>query len=408
MACRRARPRRIRPRTSPSVSRRRGRNQVETEYAKLLTDDFRFHFSAASDPLLVDLYGNNWKRADEIDAVTHLFHGFRNAASDSIPGASTIDITLTGVQYTNDFDHPDSTAQYKKMVITSFNAAIEVPTTPEAITFPISSRQELYLVRGDAAVLPAGTAADSSRWYVRRWEDLSTSTAFGKGPVINPSQTSSLGRVKALFHDPPAPVEPPDGLPAGTPQADSPSNLTARLEATWESQVVNEYAKLLTGDFRYHFSADADPLLANQYPNWGLDDEVESTKHLFEGFTNSMGETVPAASRIDLTMSGVIYQDDSQHPDSTAYYRKIVMVSLNGLIEVPTYLDPIFYNVSARHELYVVRGDAAVLPAGTPGEANRWYLRRWDDLATPVASKGPVIHPASVATLGAIKAQYRF
>jgi len=156
-------------------------SQVETEYAKLLTDDFRFHFSPASDPVLVETYGNNWKRSDEIEALTHLFHGFTNAESDTIPGANSIDVTLTGVQYAYDFEHPDSTAQYKKMVITSFNAAIEVPTEPEPSTFPISSRQELYLVRGDAAVLPAGSPADSSRWYVRRWEDLSTLQLFRQG-----------------------------------------------------------------------------------------------------------------------------------------------------------------------------------------------------------------------------------
>ena len=139
-------------------------NQVEGEYAKLLTDDFRFHFSAASDPTLVAVYGDNWKRADEIDALTHLFHGFTNAVSDTVLGASSIDVTLIGVQYANDPEHPDSTRQYQRIVITDFAGDIEVPTTPDPTSYQISSRQELYLVRGDAAALPAGSLADTTRW----------------------------------------------------------------------------------------------------------------------------------------------------------------------------------------------------------------------------------------------------
>jgi hypothetical protein len=384
-------------------------SQVEGEYAKLLTDDFRFHFSSASDPGLDALYGDNWKRADEIDAITHLFDGFTNADSVALPGASGIDLTLTGLQYQSDFEHPDSTTQYKKLVITQFNATIEVPTAPDPTTYPISSRQELYLVRGDAAVLPAGALADTTHWYVRKWDDLSVSTAFAKGPVINPSQTTSLGHVKAHYHDAPAPVEPPDGLPAGTPQADSPANLAARLEATWESQVATEYAKLLTGDFRFHFSADSDPSLVDQYgDNWGADDETTSISHMFDGFTNTKGMPIPGASRIDMTMYGVSISDDSQHADSSAYFRKMDVVLLECVIEVPiAQFETVTYVISSRHELYLVRGDAAVLPAGAAADPNRWYVRRWDDLSTGYAIKGRVINPTQPKTLGSIKSAYR-
>lgn len=384
-------------------------NEVETEYAKLLTDDFRFHFSASSDPLLVQAYGDNWKRADEIAALTHVFHGFINAHSDTIPGASAIALSLVGVQYAADFDHPDSSTYYKKVVVALFDGMFEFPSDPSSITYPISSRQELYLVRGDAAVLPAGMAADSTHWYVRRWDDLSVSITSRKGPVLNPTTPVTLGRLKAQFHDAPPPVEPPDGLPAGTPQADSPLNLATRLEATWEAQNVTQYAKLLAADFRYHFSAATDPMLVDRYPNWGLDDEVESTQHLFDGFTNSLGEPVPGASRIELAFSGVSNGDDFQHADSTDHYRKLVIVLLDGLIEVPDFYGATTFNISARHELYLVRGDAAVLPPGAIADATRWYVRRWDDLSTTMsARKGPVIHPASTATLGGIKSLYRY
>jgi 5-keto 4-deoxyuronate isomerase len=375
-------------------------SQVETEYAKLLTDDFQFHFSVASDPDLVVAYGHDWDRAHEIAALTHLFDGYTTSSSEVVPGASTIDLAFTGLQYGTDPDHADSTAQYQRLVITDLGGLIEISTTPST-AYQISSRQELYLVRGDAAVLPAGAVADTTRWYVRGWEDLSVFYASRKGPTETSSLTS-LGRVKSLYHDPPT-------LPAGTPKPDSPEHLVARLDATWEAKELTEYVKLLTDDFRFRFSIQTDPSLVDQYGNnWDRDDEVAALTHLFEGFTDTDGNPIPAASRIDLTWTGVSDQDDFQHADSTAHYRKLVVLNLDGTFEVPGSVETFVYRVSAREELYIVRGDAAVLPAGTTADPTRWYLRRWDDLATGVAArKGPIINPASPVTIGSLRAHYR-
>jgi len=206
------------------------------------------------------------------------------------------------------------------------------------------------------------------------------------------------------------PVVPPsDGLPDGTPQADSPAHLMQRLEATWESEVEAQYELLLTNDFRYTFSAAADPELANLYPNWGRTDEVTAITHLFTGFVNTSGTPISAASLIDMTLNGVQQGTDLDHADSTAYYQRIIVTSLDAVIEVPVAgSDPIFYHISSRHEYFLVRGDAAVLPSGTSPDSTRWYLRRWDDLSPPPpTSKGPVINPAQPKTLGSIRAQYR-
>ena len=68
----------------------------------------------------------------------------------------------------------------------------------------------------------------------------------------------------------PPPDDGESGLPENTVPADSPQNLMARFQATYEYQVQPEYVKLLTNDFRYTFSADTDPTLVAQYgPNWG-------------------------------------------------------------------------------------------------------------------------------------------
>ena len=180
------------------------------------------------------------------------------------------------------------------------------------------------------------------------------------------------------------PIDPGgDGhVPGDTPLNDSPQNLMIRFEKSYEFQNLAIYSKLLTSDFRYTFSLASDPLLVDQYPNWGLDDEVQSTQHLFDGFTNTHGDFIPAASRIDMTLQGVQYTSDFTHADSASHYQKVIVTSVEMQIEVPGSAgDPLVYNISARHEFYIVRGDAAVLDAGQEARADRWYIRKWDDLS---------------------------
>ena len=70
----------------------------------------------------------------------------------------------------------------------------------DEIVYSINARQEFYLVRGDAAVLPTGATADTTRWYIRRWEDLAAPPAgVRKGPVINPAAGTTYGKVKASY-----------------------------------------------------------------------------------------------------------------------------------------------------------------------------------------------------------------
>jgi len=193
---------------------------------------------------------------------------------------------------------------------------------------------------------------------------------------------------------------PPEDIPVPPPplpEADSPQNLMLRFEGVYELQSAVNYEALLTSDFRYTFSLASDPLLVNQYPNWGRDDEVESTRHLFEGFTTTTGELLPAASRIEMTLNGVQYGQDYTHPDSGEHYMKVVITSVHLVIDVPVGPSGTSYDVTGRHEFYLVRGDAAVLDPGQVARADRWYLRRWDDLSPGVGA--PV--PAADIVIGA-------
>lgn len=201
----------------------------------------------------------------------------------------------------------------------------------------------------------------------------------------------------------PWPVPPGDG-----PQADSPVHLVQRLERNWEFMDLPEYRKLLAEDFHFRFSPLSDPLLVDQYPNWDVVDETASARHLFEGFTNTAGELIPAATQIQLTLVGIAVEDDSAHADSTAHYRKVVVANMDGTIEFPGQPEPVIYSLSSRQEFLVVRGDAAVLAAGVAADSTRWYLRRWEDLSVnPFDGRRKSIDAAAPTTYGKIKAQYR-
>jgi len=192
-------------------------------------------------------------------------------------------------------------------------------------------------------------------------------------------------------------------------QPEKPQTVLLKLERSWEFEDLPVYSQVLTEDFRFTFSAASDPELVNRYPNWGRDDELETAKHLFEGFINSVGKKIPAANRVDFTLTGVQYGLDFSHADSIAHYQRIVVVTLDGLIEVAGDPSPTEYSISSRHEFYVVRGDAAVLAGDALADSTHWYLRRWDDFAPPLAGlgKGPVINPSRNHSIGSIKALYR-
>ena len=187
---------------------------------------------------------------------------------------------------------------------------------------------------------------------------------------------------------------PPDtgggGLPNDTPQNDTPQNTMTRFQRTYEYQVQPEYVKLLTSDFRYTFSSQTDQNLVDLYgPNWGKDDEAQSADHLFNGFTNSSGTYLPGATNITMALNSVQYFEDPAHPssavpDSSAYYKWVYVTNVLMNIDVPIDGGTV-YTISAAHQFFLVRGDAAVLDTDQSATSNRWYIRRWDDLSIPLA-----------------------
>jgi hypothetical protein len=193
-------------------------------------------------------------------------------------------------------------------------------------------------------------------------------------------------------------------LPDNTPPNDTPQNTLLRFEATYEYQVVGEYEKLFTKDFRFTFSAQSDPELDEEYgTSWGKDDEIESTRHLFLGFTDDEGVFQAAATSIDMTIPFAQELEDPEHPDSLEFYR---LMSVPRLLLHITLSDDRGFDVDAPHNFYLIRGDIAaarqVLDTNQEGTASRWYIYRWDDLSPPLSTGAPSpIRPASTGSLGA-------
>jgi len=176
-------------------------NQVLEGFAPLLTADFRFHFSNQTDPALVSQYGDNWRKDDELTSTENLFEGFTNENGDHVPGATSLQLTLSSMGIVGDPDHADSTTHYKLATVANASLQLQVPGTDGWL---ITAPHDFYLVRGDAAVLGEGQAADSTRWYVRKWDDMSPSLAARKGgawipSLAMPAEEATWGSIKYLY-----------------------------------------------------------------------------------------------------------------------------------------------------------------------------------------------------------------
>ena len=180
------------------------------------------------------------------------------------------------------------------------------------------------------------------------------------------------------------PDEDPPIRITGIPDADTPQNALIRFEKVYELQRLPDYEAMFASNFRFTFSSQSDPGLASLYgDSWGKDDEVESTSHLFTGFTNDAGEFQQAAAAIELAFTGASFVDDPSRPDSGAYYKYVIVPAVNLRIGLAGGEE---FQISAPHDFYLVRGDAAVLDASQPARADRWYVHRWDDRSAPLAA----------------------
>jgi hypothetical protein len=82
-------------------------------------------------------------------------------------------VTAGAIEEGIDPEHPDSTCQYRLLVVHDFLIHFVRPADynmpPGFAIDYLRGLQVLHVVRGDAAVCLPGQPADSTRWYLRRW-----------------------------------------------------------------------------------------------------------------------------------------------------------------------------------------------------------------------------------------------
>lgn len=204
-----------------------------------------------------------------------------------------------------------------------------------------------------------------------------------------------------------APIVAGPKLPDGTPDNTTPDGTVVRFMTAYQYEVPSEYDTLLTSDFHYRFSSQADPLLVSEFGTmWGKADEGASFSHLIHGFTNAQGAYVPKAISITYQLVNDVVGNDTTHADSTTWYQAVSVSSLNIAIDVLVSGGSTTYNMSTPIVFLLVRGDAAVLSAGQAHSSSRWYIREMDDLAPALPGKGIHTMPASPVTWGKVRAQY--
>jgi hypothetical protein len=160
-------------------------------YRNLFTQDYRFAFST------LEPYGayagDAWTREDEMAFATHLFVGGHPIE----PPAIRISLRFDHYLLVRDDPRPGKNPDWHKLIWTSLSLVV-VDSSRETL---ITGFGNFYLVRGDSAAVPAeiiplGYAADSTHWYIDRWEDDTASSGGGRAM---PTKNTTLGALKALY-----------------------------------------------------------------------------------------------------------------------------------------------------------------------------------------------------------------
>lgn len=157
-------------------------NRAIDEYRELFTDDYVFVFSQQ------DSAGNAfrdqpWTREDEMISQTNLFVG--GSASEPPADRITLDFTNNLIEFPSTF--PGHNPIWHKTIRVEVNLRVQLGES----TLEVRGPGVFYFVRGDFARLPEDLEgrvdADSTRWFIERWEDdtIENAVAFGARRVTN-------------------------------------------------------------------------------------------------------------------------------------------------------------------------------------------------------------------------------
>jgi len=155
-------------------------------YRDVFTDDFLYDFASS------DTIGITINRTEELAIAENLF----TQGVLGQPAATGIVFGLDNVLVVTDDDRPGKNPVHHKRIATNVRLIVNTPGTD----YSTSGAAVFYVTRGDSALIPAdlvarGFTADSTRWYVDRWSDVTVCPA-GKKCV-------TVGTVKLAYAEGP-------------------------------------------------------------------------------------------------------------------------------------------------------------------------------------------------------------
>lgn len=149
-------------------------NRSIEDYRELFTDDYIFVF-AETDSAGNAFRDTPWTREDEMISQTNLFVG----GSASEPPADRITLEFTNTLNTFGSTFPGHDPNWHKTI----RAEVYLRVTRGESTLEVRGPGLFFFVRGDSAAIPDEirdrVAADSTRWFIERWEDETVSSGAG-------------------------------------------------------------------------------------------------------------------------------------------------------------------------------------------------------------------------------------
>lgn len=174
-------------------------NLDEETLKALFTSDYQFEYPVP------DTSGNDyrdvsWFREDELISAHHLFVG----GGALQPRATSIKLTMDLRPNVAPDPRPGKMEPWHQTIRTGVVLTIR---TVDGQGIEVIGHAEFFMTRGDSATVPSPLPADSSRWYIDRWEDQ---TAQGGALVMTlprnatpedaqPASNKSWGALKALY-----------------------------------------------------------------------------------------------------------------------------------------------------------------------------------------------------------------
>jgi hypothetical protein len=180
-------------------------------YGEVLSEDFYWLCSSA-DSAGAEWRDTRWTRVDELIFARNLFLG----GNASQPAASSINLRFDPNFFVSPdpdyafFPEPNRTVprdplgRWHKNIRTTVNLRIG---TEDGASFEILGHANFFVVRGDSANIPEelkllGSKPDSTRWYIRRWDDETGSSGGLSGDLRSRAVTAIARRPGALRAQP--------------------------------------------------------------------------------------------------------------------------------------------------------------------------------------------------------------